>query len=304
MVMLLAITATGMAQNGETKMKTIRLNYPQWQGAIIDGWFKDYNAADISRGYSLGTQIINLLVPDTKNETYTVPVCMDYNRKLQDNVMDRDIIAKQTKAALDILDVARPDRIITIGGECSASVVPFTWLNKKYDGDVAMIWIDAHPDITLPGDVYAGYHAMAVTAAMGLGDKKIVSQLPSKFLPKKILYVGLRNWERDEIKERQKTYGIDYLSPEDVAENNNKLDEWLKNCGASKVVVHLDLDVLDATKIYLAVGNDANGLTLEQVSRIINGIAKDKTLVGLTVAEYMPRLAIKLQEMLKTLPLE
>lgn len=285
-------------------MKTIRLVYPQWQGGIIDRWFDGYNAADISRGYSLGAEIMNLLVPDTKNETYTVPVDSTYNRKLQDNVMDRDVIAKQTKAALDILDIAQPDKIVTIGGECSVSVVPFTWLNKKYRGDVAMIWIDAHPDITLPGDVYSGYHAMAVTAAMGLGDKKIVSQLPSKLSPKKILYVGLRNWERDEIKERQKTYGIDYLSPEDVANDNSKLDEWLKNCGASKVVVHLDLDVLDATKIYLAVGNDANGLTLEQVSRIINGIASDKQLVGLTIAEYMPRLAIKLQEMLKTLPLE
>lgn len=304
MVMLLAVSLVGMAQNGGKEMKTIRLVYPQWQGGIIDRWFEGYNAADISRGYSLGAKIINLLVPDTQNETYTVPVDSTYNRKLQDNVMDRDVIAKQTKAALDILDIAQPDKIVTIGGECSTSVVPFTWLNKKYDNDVAMIWIDAHPDITLPGDVYAGYHAMAVTAAMGLGDKKIVGQLPSKFSPKKILYVGLRNWERDEIKERQKTYGIDFLSPADVAENNNKLDEWLKNCGASKVVVHLDLDVLDATKIYLAVGNDADGLTLEQVGRVINGIAKDKQLVGLTIAEYMPRLAIKLQEMLKTLPME
>lgn len=285
-------------------MKTIRLIYPQWQGGIIDGWFDGYNAADISRGYSLGSQIIGMLVPEAKNETYTVPVDDTYDRRLQDGVMDRDVIANQTKAALDILDAAQPDKIVTIGGECSVSVVPFTWLNRKYDGDVAVIWLDAHPDITLPGDVYAGYHAMAVAAAMGFGDKKIVSLLPSKFSPKKILLAGLRSWERREIKERQKAYGIDYLSPEDIAGGSGRLSEWLGKCGAGKVVVHLDLDVLDPAEIYIAVGRDPNGMTLEQVSRVINGIASEKQLVGLTVAEYMPRLAVKLGELLKTLPLE
>ncbi len=97
--------------------------------------------------------------------------------------MDRDIIAAQTAAALDILKVAAPDRIVTLGGECSASVVPFTYLADRYGDDVAVIWIDAHPDITLPGDVYAGYHAMAVTACMGLGDSRIVKQLPARIEP-------------------------------------------------------------------------------------------------------------------------
>jgi arginase len=301
---MLAAVCCGVSAQNTNDMKTIRLIYPQWQGGIIDRWFPDEDAADISRGYSLGAQLMNVLAPDTKNKCYVVPVDTAYQRKLQDGVMDRDVIANQTKAALAILDVAQPDKIVTFGGECSVSVVPFTWLNKKYDGDVAMIWVDAHPDITLPGDVYPGYHAMAVTAAMGLGDKKIAGLLPSKFTPNKILYVGLRNWERDEIKERQKTYGIDYISPKELFNNSDKLREWLRKCKASKVVVHLDLDVLDASKIYLAVGNDSGGFDLQQVSRIINDIANEKQLVGLTVAEYMPRLEIKLQKMLRSLPIE
>lgn len=92
-----------------------------------------------------------------------------------------------------MLHTSNPDRIITLGGECYVSVVPFTYLAKKYDNDVALIWMDAHPDITLPGDVYAGYHAMSVTAGMGLGDKKILSELPIRISPLRILFVGLRN---------------------------------------------------------------------------------------------------------------
>ncbi len=303
MALAQAAAQTSTTMNNK-QHKTVRLVYPQWQGGIIDGWFKDFDAKDISQGYALGAAIINQLVPDTKNETYTVPVDTAYERKLQDNVMDRDVIARQTGAALSILDVAQPDKVVTIGGECSTSVVPFAWLNKKYDGDVAVIWIDAHPDITLPGDVYAGYHAMAVSALLGLGDKKIVGQLPSKFQPGNILLVGLRNWERDEIVQRQHTFGLQHIGPDELLNNSDKLKAWLRQCQASKVVVHLDLDVLDYEKIYLAVGQDPKGFDLEQVSRIVNDIAAEKQLVGLTVAEYMPRLAIKLRQMLKTLPLD
>ena len=167
-------------------MKTIRLIYPQWQGGDIARWIPEIeDRARSARGYCLGAQLLNFLVPAGNNqETYTVPVSLDPSeRTVTDGVMDRDIIAAQTAAALDILKVAAPDRIVTLGGECSASVVPFTYLADRYGDDVAVIWIDAHPDITLPGDVYTGYHAMAVTACMGLGDSRIVKQLPARIEP-------------------------------------------------------------------------------------------------------------------------
>ena len=56
-------------------------------------------------------------------------------------------------------------------------------LDSKIQDDVALIWIDAHPDITLPGDIYPGFHAMAVTACMGYGDTKILAELPTRFTP-------------------------------------------------------------------------------------------------------------------------
>lgn len=222
---------------------------------------------------------------------------------MTDGVLDRDIIVRQTRTALDMLRVSNPDKIVTLGGECSVSVVPFTYLAEKYDNDVAVIWIDAHPDITLPGDVYPGYHAMAVTACMGYGDKRILEELPAKIFPSKILLVGLRNWERDEIKERQQQYGIKHLSPQDVAQNSDAIKSWLKACGASKVVIHFDMDALDPTEIIAAVGTDPDGMKMEEVIRVINDIAAEKELVGLTIAEPMPRTAIRIKNMLNQLPL-
>lgn len=292
-------------QSMEKKTKTIRLIYPQWQGASIVPLIPEVkNPDDASRGYFLGAQLLNFLASDSGQETLTVPVSIELeDRQVTDGVLDRDIIVRQTRTALDMLRVSNPDKIVTLGGECSVSVVPFTYLAEKYDNDVAVIWIDAHPDITLPGDVYPGYHAMAVTACMGYGDKRILEELPAKISPSKILLVGLRNWERDEIKERQQQYGIKHLSPQDVAQNSDAIKSWLKACGASKVVIHFDMDALDPAEIIAAVGTDPDGMKMEEVIRVINDIAAEKELVGLTIAEPMPRTAIRIKNMLNQLPL-
>lgn len=298
---LLAMTFNiTMAQNN-----TLRLIYPQWQGGDIAKWITEVKDPEqASRGYYLGAHLLDFLAPSTGQKTLTVPVSTELcKRVVTDGVLDRDAIAQQTRAALDILDIEKPDRIVTLGGECSVSVVPFTWLASKYPDDVAVIWIDAHPDITLPGDVYPAYHAMAVTALMGDGDKKILSQLPAKIDPSKILFVGLRDWERDEIKVRQNEYGIKHLTPEETVSGSEKVIEWLRNTGASNVVIHFDMDVLDPNEIIAAVGVVPNGMKIAEVVRVINDVAKEKNLVGLTVAEPMPRTAIILKEMLNQLPL-
>lgn len=294
-----------MAYIMEKQGKTIRLVYPQWQGASITHWITEIKDPELAaRGYYLGAQLLDFLAPDSGQETYTVPVATDIvERKVTDGVLDKAAIIAQTKAALNILEIARPDRIVTLGGECSASVVPFTYLADKYEDDVAMVWIDAHPDITLPGDAYAGYHAMALTACMGQGDKDIMKELPSKLDPSKVLIVGLRDWERDEIKERQRQYGIRHLGPEDVRHDSHAVAEWLKACGASRVVVHFDMDILDPVEIIAAVGVVPGGMKINEVVRVINDIAKEKDIVGLTVAEPMPRTAIRIKEMLAQLPL-
>ena len=289
----------------ESQTKTIRLVYPQWQGGDIARWITEVNDPQLAaRGYYLGAQLLNLLAPDNGQETFIVPIATDIvERKVTDGVMDKEAILAQTRAALDILNRQKPDRIVTLGGECSASVVPFTWLAGRYEGNVAMVWIDAHPDITLPGDAYAGYHAMAVSACLGLGDEQMLAELPARIDPSRVLFVGLRDWERDEIKARQERYGIRHLSPEAVRESSDAVLAWLRSCGASKVVVHFDLDVLDPAEIIAAVGVVPGGMTIAEVVRVINDIAREKELVGLTIAEPMPRTALRIREMLAKLPL-
>ena len=74
---------------------------------------------------------------DSNQKTVEVPVSLDINdRATEKGISSRNVIVKQSKAALDILNENKPDRIITLGGECSVSVVPFTYLAARYPNDV------------------------------------------------------------------------------------------------------------------------------------------------------------------------
>lgn len=287
----------------EHQTNTIRLIYPQWQGGIVAHWMPDLPAEDASRGYYLGARLLNMLAPESSQKTVEVPVSLEIGeRKVEQGVSDRAIIATQTKAALEKLSEHHPDKIVTLGGECSASVVPFTYLAGKYPDDVAVIWMDAHPDINLPHDEYKGYHAMALTACLGMGDEEIIKMLPAKYDASKALIVGLRSWD-DGMQQRQKELGIKSVAPDEVAGNSSAILEWLAKTGASKVVIHFDLDVIDPADMIAGVGVEPNGMKTEEVVRVINDIGARYDVVSLTVAEPMPRIAIKLRNMLHQLPL-
>ena len=279
------------------ELKTVRLIYPQWQGGNIVRIMPELEPDDASKGYILGSYLLEFLAPKTQSQTIRVPVSEDIKREEENGILGYKPILDQTKEALKLLNEANPDKIITLGGECSVSVVPFTYLAAKYENDITMIWIDAHPDITLPEDkTYNGYHAMAAAAIMGKGDNGIISELPGKINTDKILFVGLRDWERQQIKNRQEEYGIKHLAPQEA--DSSKILDWIKSTGVKHVVIHFDLDVLDPEEIIPAVGIVPNGMKIEQVTKIINDISKEYDVSGLTIAEPMPRIAIKLRNML------
>ncbi len=82
---------------------------------------------------------------------------------------------------------------------------------------------------------------MACAACLGLGDRKIVGQMPSAFSAAHTLLVGVRDWECDEIKERQQQLGIANLTTEQLREQPELLGRKLQEMGCSHAVVHFDL---------------------------------------------------------------
>ena len=68
-------------------------------------------------------------------------------------------------------------------------------------------------------------------------------------------------------------------------------------------MILFDLDALDPAEIIAAVGTDANGLKIDTTILLINDIVNQYDVVGLTDAEHMPQIVIKLKSMLEQIPL-
>src|SRR5215813_9610764 len=112
-------------RNMKNKTSTLRLIYPQWQGGIIPHLLPELSPDDASQGYYLGAQLLNFLAPVNDQKTVEVPVSLDINnRATEKGISARNVIVKQTKAALEILNENNPERIVTLGGDCAVSVVP------------------------------------------------------------------------------------------------------------------------------------------------------------------------------------
>lgn len=288
---------------------TLRLIYPQWQGGDIAAWFPDLSPKEAAQGYILGAQILNLLVDSihTSANGAVVNVAQEFSlnsakqRIVEDGIIDKSALLRQSEAALSILNARKPSRVLTLGGECAVSVPSFCYLANLYADDVALLWIDAHPDIGLPyDDFYKGYHAMAMSAIIGRGGLRESFALPASLKGSRALLVGLHSNEAEHYASRQKEFGLKSLLADEV--DCPKILEWLKSLGCKKVMIHLDLDVLDAKELYIAVGNTGK-LSIAQVSQIIQNVAREYDVVGLSIAEHFPKAQIKLRGLLQDLPL-
>ncbi len=302
-----------MTCNTEPK-RALRLIYPQWRGAhfteesiYFQKYFAPLNFDVFTQGYGMGARLTALLLPPPSKNTliHELPQSYDLKREAKDGIMDKDFHLKYTRLCLDTLDIIRPDRITVTGGDCSSAAAPFAFLAKQEQdmgGKAALLWIDAHPDITVPYDPYDGYHAMAHAALLGKIDEDFKALLPATIDPHCSMMVGISDWERDEVKARADKLKLRYLEAKDCS-NLSSVEEFLKSCGATSVLIHLDLDVLDCNELDLAVGHAQNGLKIAQVIAIINLAAKVLPLKGLCIAEHLPKRELMLQGMMHNLSL-
>ena len=269
------------------KSKTVRLVYPQWQGGV-------------NPNYVIGSEILNLVLPKGKNiETLEVPVDKNFDKEIEvkDGINEQTNILKQLQCAYNMLKSKNPDKVITLGGDCSVSQPAFDYLHGKYPEKTCIVWLDAHPDISTPKD-FEHEHAMILGNLLGDGAPNCSKIVKNKFKYNEVMYggliyKGLLPYEEKYLKEKNLKYAV----PEDLKENSNKITNWIKENGFKQVLVHLDLDVLSPKQFRSLLCNEPNlptpdyaigEMSLKDIVRIIVDISKTAKLVGFSVAEYMP----------------
>jgi arginase len=282
--------------------KVLRLNLPQWQGGDRPS-------------YRIGGRVLAALAPDAQGpeETVWVPPATDTERLLEQGILSRGALLRQVDAALAAIDRHAPEAIVTLGGDCHVDFAPIVYLSEKYGDALAVLWVDAHPDIQGPAQTSSA-HAHILAMLMGEGDKGLANAVRRPIEPRQILYVGLTEtspFETGFIRD----HAITRLSPEDLAGSPAKVLEWLRASGAKKVAVHFDVDVLDPSLYGFLLFHQPDAapgtwddvpkgrMTFEEVARILRAVDTEADIVGLAIAEYLPWDAIGLSRSLGTLPL-
>ncbi len=285
---------------------TLRLYFPQWQGAGVESireLFSEVPLEEARRGYAVGTAVLGAVLPAHSGPTALVPVEFgDTGLGKQDGIEAKEAVVAQLAAALEVIGRHNPGRILTLGGECSVSVAPFSWLAERYGDDLAVLWIDSHPDVGTPASRYSGYHAMAVAVLTGHGDPEVLGLLPATLDPGRVALVGLHAWTEDDFPNIAR-WGIRSFRPDELHLSSQPLLEWLKALGCSHVAIHFDVDVVDSNEIVFGLGAEPDGLTSTDVRRLVADVRAGASVVGLTIAEFVPRQVIRLQQVVHNFPL-
>src|SRR5215467_10925938 len=285
---------------------TLRLVWPQWQGGGVESirtQFSEVPFEEARRGYAVGAAVLNAVLPAHRGPTALVPVEMgDRGLGKQDGIEAKEAVIAQMAAALEVIGRHRPRRILTLGGECSVSVAPFSWLAGRYGDNLAVLWIDSHPDVGTPSSHYSGFHAMAVAVLTGQGDPEVLRLLPATLDPRRVALAGLHSWTEDDFPNAAR-WGIRSFRPGDLRRSSQPLLDWLQASGCSRVAIHFDVDVVDSNEIVFGLGAEPNGLTSHEVRRLVADVSAVADVVGLTIAEFIPRQVIRLQQVLRNFPL-
>ena len=240
---------------------------PQWQGSpapramlLIDG--ASAIAGDLPRA---ATTILD--VPVEAGEALGTGV-----RRLSALQRTRDLVREHLTA----------DTVL-IGGDCSVTVAALAALPGGTD-DLAVVWCDAHGDLHTPESSPSGaFSGMALRAALGEGEPQLAL---SPGIPRdRVVTVGMRHLDDAEVDQLS---SLTNLSAADL-EHPHTLADAVRATGASRVWVHIDVDVLDPAEFAGVSSAVPFGASPAALSAALRELRAQVPLAGATIAGFAPR---------------
>jgi arginase len=158
----------------------------------------------------------------------------DIGLQERDGIEAKAVVLQQLRSALAIISEHEPARITTVGGECSVSMAPFSYLINEYGDELAICWIDSHPDMGTGETAYPGFHAMVVSALTRHGDQELLEILPATTTADRVALVGMHDWTDPTLPAIADEWGLSVFSPDALRSTSAPLLDWLDTTGATK----------------------------------------------------------------------
>lgn len=241
---------------------------PQWQGSPS------------SRAMALadGAEAIAGDLPRARVTRVEVP--LEAGESIETGVQRASSLLRVQSAVADAL-LTLNEPVVTIGGDCSVSIPAIAHVA---DDDLTVVWFDAHGDLHTPETSPSGaFSGMSLRAVMGDGPDALA---PTVVSPERVVLVGARlleDAEADHIAAtRIRTVAADALVTVDA------VVEAVAATGASRIYVHIDLDVIDPSEMAGVTAAAPFGPSRAQVVEAVRALRERFELAGATVAGFSP----------------
>jgi arginase len=181
-----------------------------------------------------------------------------------------------------------------IGGDHTCAGGTWAGVARMLQGELGLIWIDAHMDSHTPGTSHTGrLHGMPLAWLLGQSDDALFGLSCAMVDPEHVALIGVRSFEPEE-KERLERLGVRVFYIEEVRRRG--LDAvtaealHIATAGTSGFGVSLDLDAVTPEEAP-GVGTPVpEGIVGAELARVLEGVGARADLVGIELAEYLPRL--------------
>ena len=252
-------------------MKKIHLYVPQWQdsGRANDLYV---GAEAIKKHLEKRVRFTEVDVPRT--ETLT----------MEHGILGYAPILRQMKECTELLAKHSPDIIYTLGGGCGVEVAPISYLNKKFNGDLTVVWIDAHADLNIPTPSVSDlFHGMSLRSLLGDGDEQIADLAAPHLKHAQVVLCGFRDFDDPDAKYISDTNITTFGAPE-LGEIASVVDA-MKKKGYRNIYIHLDFDVLDPQSFPFVKCPTAHGVKIRALTNLIQAIKDQFNVVGQSILE-------------------
>ncbi len=253
-------------------MKEILIN-GQWQGGADLVTFE--GAKEIAEMYLAGLDYVIL------------PVSTDISdmEVKKNGILGFNVLRRQMQSAYERLQKDAPDKVFVLGGGCDADVPAIVYLSEKYQGNLTVIWLDAHGDLNMPDESSSSlFYGMPLRSVM---DDQCFGLLGNRcpLHISQVIHIGGRDFDEAESAFIKET-GIAVYSVQDIRSGSDMMHRIIEGTHSEHIYIHLDLDVIDPRDFPNTPLPVDDGLSGKEVYDILTA-ASDR-LAGLGIYEYAP----------------
>ncbi|WP_020671157.1 arginase family protein [Amycolatopsis nigrescens] len=186
-----------------------------------------------------------------------------------DGVANRAALVRDRAAQLSALE-APGGPVLTIGGDCGVELVPLGVARYRHGDGLGAVWFDAHPDLNTAATSPSGaFHGMVLRSLFGEGDAEFAAA--PALAPGRAVLVGTRSF--DPAERAAVDAGLAGHVPVADAADPGRIVDGVRESGADKLYLHLDLDVLDPAEFGGLNYPEPGGMTIAELLAALDALS-------------------------------